>query len=90
MYSIERTRSRRLSRLAVLGRAEQALQAAAQVGGLADVGLGLRIGAAEEEDRGRSGDGGESFGVAVGDELEALGQHGFILVRKAPRIHTEI
>ena len=80
MNSIERTRSRRFSLRAVLRRAEEALQAAAQVGGLADVGLGLGIVAAEQED-GRGGrGGGEGFGVAIGDELEALGQHEVILV----------
>jgi hypothetical protein len=61
-------------------KAEKTMQTTAQVGGLADVRLGLGIGAAELEDRGRGGGGGESFGVAVGDELQALGQHGFILV----------
>ena len=75
MYSIERTRSRRFSLRALFRRAEETLQAAAQVGGLADVGLGLGIVAAEKEDGRRGGNGGEDFRVAIGDELEALGQH---------------
>ena len=49
------------------------MKATAQVGGLADVGLGLGIVSAQEED-GRGGwGGGEGFGVTGGIELEALG-----------------
>ena len=61
-------------------RAEEALQAAAQVGGLADVGLGLGIVAAQEEDGGRGWSGGENFRIAIGSEIQALGQHEAILV----------
>jgi hypothetical protein len=56
------------------------LQAAAQVCRLADVGLGLGIGAAQEEDRRRVRCSGENFRIAIGDEFEALGQHLGILV----------
>ena len=49
------------------------MQAAAQVGGLADIGFGLGIVAAEEEDGRRGWGGGEGFRVAIGVELEALG-----------------
>ena len=51
------------------------MQAAAQVGGFADVGLGLGIVAAQQEYGGRGGDGGEDFRIAIGSEFEALGQH---------------
>ena len=61
-------------------RAEEPLQAAAQVGGLADVGLGLGIVAAKEEDCRRGRSGGEDFRIAIGDEVQALGQHWAILV----------
>ncbi len=64
----------------MLRRAEKPLQAAAQVGGLADVGLGLGIVAPQEEDCGRGRSGGENFRVAIGDEFQALGQHWVILV----------
>ena len=49
------------------------MQTAAQVGGLADVGFGLGIFSAEEEDCGGGWGEGEGFGVAGGIELEALG-----------------
>src|ERR1700722_5502493 len=64
----------------VFRRAEEPVQTAAQVGGLADIGLGLRIGAAEEENGRGRWSGGEGFGVAGWIKLEALGQHGFIVV----------
>jgi len=48
-YSMERTRSRRFSLRLCSGGAEEALQAAVQVGGLADVGRGLEIVAAKQE-----------------------------------------
>ena len=80
VYSIERTRSRRFSRRALFRRAEEALQPAAQIGGLADVGLGLGIVAAQDKDRRGGRSGGEDFRVAIGDEFQALGQHSGILV----------
>jgi hypothetical protein len=58
---------------AVLRGAEEAMQAAAQVRGLADVGFGLGILSTEKEDGGGCGGVGEGFGVAGGHELEALG-----------------
>ena len=61
-------------------RPEKTLQAATQVGGLADVGLGLGIVAAEEEDCRRRGSGGENFRIAIGNEFQALSQHLGILV----------
>jgi len=64
----------------LFGRPEKALQTAAQVGGLADVRLGLRIVAAEEEYCWRGWSGGEDFRIAVGNEFQALGQHVVILV----------
>jgi len=57
---------------AVLRGAEEAMQSTAQIGGLADVGLGLGIVSAEEKDRRRRGGVGEGLGVAGGVELEAL------------------
>ena len=80
VYSMERTRSRRFSLRVCSGGPEEALQAAAQVGSLADIGLGLGIVAAKQKDGRRGRNGGECFRVAIGDELEALGQHEVILV----------
>jgi hypothetical protein len=57
----------------VFKRAEKAIQTAAQVRGLADVGFGLGILSTEKEDGGGCGGVGEGFGVAGGHELEALG-----------------
>ena len=57
----------------MFGRAEEAMQTAAQVGSLADVGFGLGIFSAEEEDGGGGWGEGEGFGVAGGVELETLG-----------------
>ena len=66
---------------AFLERAEQTLQAAAEVGGLADVGLGVGIFAAQEEDSRGRGDCGEDLRISLRDEFQALGQHEVILVR---------
>jgi hypothetical protein len=52
---------------------EEAMQPATQVGGFADVGLGLGIVSTEEEDGGARGGIGEGLGVAGWVELEALG-----------------
>jgi hypothetical protein len=49
------------------------MQTAAQVGGLAYIGLGLGIFSAEEEDGRGIWSKGEGLGVAGGVELEALG-----------------
>jgi hypothetical protein len=65
---------------AVLGRwTEEALQAPAQIGGLADVRRGLGIVGAEEKNGGSGGDGSEEFGIAGGNELKAVGKHEVIL-----------
>ena len=53
--------------------AEQALQAAAQVRGLADVRLAGLVLAAQQKHRRTRRSSGEQLGVAVGDELDALG-----------------
>ena len=75
MHAIAQIQSSRLFR-----RAQEALQSAAQIGGLADIGFGLRIVAAQQEycrpGRGR----GECFRVTIGVEIEMLGQHNGILV----------
>jgi hypothetical protein len=56
------------------------LQAAAQVGGLADIGFGLGISATKQE-YGRCGRGsGECFRLAIRVEIQMLGQHKGILV----------
>ena len=64
------------------GGTEQADEAAAEVGGLADVGLGLRVARAQQENRGRGGHGGEEVGVALGAEFKLHGKHGTILAAK--------
>jgi hypothetical protein len=61
-------------------KAEQALQATAKVGRLADVWLRLRVVAAEEKDGGRGRGCGEEFGIMLRDELQPFGQHAAILV----------
>jgi hypothetical protein len=57
---------------AVIRRSEESLQTAAQVGGLADVGLGLGIVSAKQEYCGGRWSEGKGLGVAGGPELEAL------------------
>ena len=54
---------------------KQPLQPAAQVGRLADVGLGVRILAAQKKHGGGSGYGGEDLGVSFRPELDTLAQH---------------
>jgi len=51
-------------------RGEQAREAALQVGGLRDVGLGLSILGAEQEHSRRCGDGVEELGIALRRELK--------------------
>src|SRR5580700_4096964 len=63
--------------------AEQALQAAAKIGGLADIGLGLQIGSAQQKHGWSDGNSREDFEVTLGSEFQALGQHG-IIVSKNP------
>ena len=73
MNSIQRTQFAKVESAAVLRRAEESMQTAAQVGSLADIGLGLGIFSAEHEDGGGGGSEGEGLGVAGWDELDALG-----------------
>jgi hypothetical protein len=49
--------------------AEEAVKASAEVGGLADVGLGALV-ATKYEHRGRCGNSGKEFGIASWGELE--------------------
>jgi len=60
-------------------RAEKPLQTTAQVRGLADVGLGLRIVPAKQENSRRWRHSGEERGVLGRNELEALGKHDLIV-----------
>ena len=75
-YSITRTRSRRLSFFVRSSTGpEQALQAAAQIRRLADVGLGLGVRSAQKKHgRGRR-DRGEDLRIPLRREFQALGQH---------------
>ena len=57
------------------------MQAPTEVGGLGYIGLGIGIGAAEEEDGWSGGDCDEELGVAGGDEVE-VGSHEVIVVWK--------
>src|SRR5437667_10347997 len=74
---------------AFLRRAQQADEAAAQVCGLRNIGLSLRIIAAQQKDRGRGGNGGEDFGVTFGNELEPVIQHLLILGHGFARMNTD-
>ncbi len=65
----------------LVGRGEQALEAAAQIGGLGDVRLGSGVGAAQEKDGGGGGDGGEEIVAGAGRELEMGGEHRELRVR---------
>jgi hypothetical protein len=56
-------------------RTEQALQAAAQVGGFADVGLGVGILAAQKENRGADRNAKKNVGISLRVEFQALSQH---------------
>src|SRR4029077_1108668 len=68
---------------------KQSLQPASKVGGLADIGLGASILAAQKKHSRGSGYGGEDFGVSLRAELEALGQHSPILIRmRCPLLET--
>ena len=80
MYSIDRTRLRRLSffvRSSI--RTEQSLQSAAKIRCLADVGFGLCIVAAQREHRRRGWYCGKDLRIAFRREFQALGQHKAIL-----------
>ena len=57
--------------------------AAAKIGGLADIGLGLQIGPAQQKHGWSDGNSREDFEVTLGSEFQALGQHG-IIVSKNP------
>ena len=61
------------------GGTEKADESPAEVGGLADVGLRLRVARAQQENRGRGGGRGEDLGVALGAKFELLGKHETIL-----------
>ena len=69
--------------------AEQALQAAAQVRGLADVGLAGFVLSTQQKHRRTRRNGGEQLGVAVGSEFDALGEHEEILVHHGDTEGTE-
>ena len=56
------------------------MQAAAQIGGLADIGISLGILPAQKEHCRRGRGRCECFRVAIGVEIEMLGQHKGILV----------
>ncbi len=64
---------------ALFGRRKQSLQPPPQVGSLADVGLGVRILAAQKKHGGGGGYGGEDLGVSFRTELYAFGQHNWIV-----------
>jgi hypothetical protein len=65
------------------------LQPTPKVGSLADIGLGIRILAAQEKHC-RSGGGGKDLGVSFRMELDAFGQHLPILIRiNGKRLTTE-
>ena len=74
-HAVAQVQSSRLFR-----RAQEAVQAAAQIGGLADIGFGLRIVPAQQEYCRRGRGCCECFRVAIGDELKMLAQHKGILV----------
>jgi hypothetical protein len=59
----------------ILRSGKQALQPPPKVGGLADVGLGVCVLAAQKKHSWGGGYGGEDLGVSLRAELEALGQH---------------
>lgn len=64
---------------ALLNRAKQALEASAEIGCFADVGLGLRV-LAPQEEHGRAGwHGSKQLGIVFGHEFKTLGQHSSIL-----------
>ena len=65
---------------AFFGRSQEADESAAKVGSFSDVGLGLWVVAAEQEDCGRGWNGRQDFSVALWDELDPLRQHQIILV----------
>ncbi len=74
-HTVAQVQSSRLFR-----RAQEAVQAAAQIGGLADIRFGPGIVPAQQKHCRRGRGRCECFRVAIGDELQALGQHLGILV----------
>ena len=58
---------------------KQPLQPPAQVGSLADVGLGVRVCAAQKKHRRGGSYGGEDLSISFRPELDAFGQHSEIV-----------
>src|ERR1700683_4636622 len=65
---------------AFFDRTEQTLQASTKIRSLADIRLGLRVVAAQQEHGGSRGDGSENLRIAFRGEFQALSQHEIILV----------
>jgi hypothetical protein len=68
---------------------QQSLQAPTQVGGFADVRLGVCMLAAQEEDCWAGRNGGENFGVSLWREFDPLSQHSLIVSKSLPRRHGD-